>query len=386
MAIMGFKEFITEQEEKQEEKMLTQKFNRGDVAEGILGAALTAKFTHRSPGKMKDPVTKAMIDYVLDQFFRANTMIEFKVKDVAASKGSAVVDGIRFSINLPTAAANLLKDKNSRKVVDDLYDSAIEYVEKAWEEDVIEIASNGTVDEVLIMSDGVGDQKGTKADIKVTVNGKPYRKQISLKVAGGEQFAQVSGDDFEKQQKVWEDILGLNIAPLEKKYNEAIKNYDKKEFFSSREEKRLHEFKDMIKTAAGIVYQEAAKQIQLKINSKNTEFFTNFAKLVFEGATKGDQSIELVKLQQRSFKQLKFDANFIKNYSEQLKKSNLKAKFRESGDPLVQIFAGSESKSNLILQIRVKVEAASRNTKAGKVYSPYMRNYVEAGPLMFNLL
>lgn len=382
MAIMGFKQFITESEEK----MPTLKFNRGDVAEGILGAALTAKFANRYPEKMKNPVTKEMIDYVLNQFFSANRMIEFKVKDVAASKGSAVVDGIRFSINLPTPAANLLKDKNSRKIVDDLYDSAIEYVEKTWEEDVIEFATNGTVDDILIMSDGVGDQKGTKADIKVTINGQLYRKQISLKVAGGEQFAQVSGDDFEKQEKIWQDILGLDIKALEAKYNTAIKNYDKKEIFSSREDKRLGEFKDMIKTAAGVVYQEAAKQIQQKINSKNTEFFNNFAKLVFEGATRGDQSIELVKLQQRTFKQLKFDKNFIKNYSDQLKKSNLKAKFRETGDPLVQIFAGSESKSNLILQIRVKVEAASRNTKAGKVYSPYMRNYVEAGPLMFNLL
>lgn len=379
---MGFKHFFTESEEK----MPTLKFNRGDVAEGILGAALTAKFANRSPEKLKNPVTKEMIDYVLNQFFSANRMIEIKVKDIAASKGDAVVDGIRFSINLPTPAANLLKDKNSRKIVDDLYDSAIEYVEKAWEEDVVELATNGKVDDIIIMSDGVGDQKGTKADIKVTINGQPYRKQISLKVAGGEQFAQVSGDDFEKQERIWQDILGLDIKALESKYNTAIKNYDKKEVFSSREERRLGEFKDMIKTAAGVVYQEAAKQIQQKISSKDTNFFNNFAKLVFEGATKGDASIELVKLQQRTFKQLKFDKNFIKNYSDQLKKSNLKAKFRETGDPLVQIFAGSESKSNLILQIRVKVEAASRNTKAGKVYSPYMRNYVEAGPLMFNLL
>ena len=78
--------------------------------------------------------------------------------------------------------------------------------------------------------------------------------------------------------------------------------------------------------------------------------------------------------------------DFMKVYTEQLKKSNLKAKFRETGDPLVQIYAGSETKSNLLLQIRVKVEAASSNSKDGKVYRPYMRNYVEAGPLMFALL
>ena len=113
---------------------------------------------------------------------------------------------------------------------------------------------------------------------------------------------------------------------------------------------------------------------------------SNLTKLVFEGATKGDASIELVKLEGSKFKQLQFNKDFTKVYTEQLKKSNLKAKFRETGDPLVQLYAGSETKSNLLLQIRVKVEAASSNSKDGKVYRPYMRNYVEAGPLMFALL
>ena len=91
-------------------------------------------------------------------------------------------------------------------------------------------------------------------------------------------------------------------------------------------------------------------------------------------------------LPDEAFVNEKGEIDFTKVYTEQLKKSNLKAKFRETGDPLVQLYAGSETKSNLLLQIRVKVEAASSNSKDGKVYRPYMRNYVEAGPLMFALL
>jgi hypothetical protein len=365
-----------------------QKFNRGDVAEGILGAALTAKFANR-PKSLKDknnPITKEMIDYVLDKFFQSNRMIQFKVNDIVSSRGSSVVDGINFSVSLPEAAVDFLSKKQNRRIVDDLYDSAIKYVEETWAEDVLKVALNGQIDDVVIVSDGVGDQKGTKADIKITINNKPYKKQISLKVKGGEQFAQVSGDEFEKQKKIWEEILNLDIKKLESKYNQAIRDYDKKEIFSSREDKKLNEFKMMIKTAAGIVYKEAAKQMQNKINTKDKTFFDNFSKLVFEGATRGDESIELVKLENRSFKQLQFNKDFLRIYSEQLKKSNLKVKFRETGDPLVQIYAGTENKNNLILQIRVKVEAASKNTKAGKFYSPYMRNYIEAGPLMFKIL
>ena len=161
------------------------KFNRGDAAEGILGAALVAKFANR-PKSLKDknaPITVAMIDHVLDEFFKVNRMIEFKVKDIVAVKSTYATDVIEFSIALPEAAAMLLSKKQNRSVVKDLYDSAILYVEKTWTDDVIKFALNGQIDTVRILSDGVGDQKGTKADIKVTINGKPYTRQISLKSA-----------------------------------------------------------------------------------------------------------------------------------------------------------------------------------------------------------
>lgn len=368
--------------------MATQKYNRGDVAEGILGATLAAKFINR-PKTLKDPnvtVTKAMVNSVLDDFFKKARLISYEVKDLAAKKGSTVLDTVNFSINLPAAATQFLANRDGRSEVDDLYDSAIMYVEKTWKDDVLEFAMNSQMDEINIISDGVGGQKGTKADIKVTINGKPYKRQISLKVAGGEQFAQVSGDDFSKQQSLWEDILDLDIKKLEKKYNEALEEYDKKKLFSSRDDVKLKAFKDMIKDAAGFVYEEAASQIQKKISAKDANFFTNFSKLVFEGATRGDNSIELVKLEGRAFKQLQFNKDFIKKYSEQLKKSNLKAVFSSTGDPIVRIYAETATKDNLILQIRTKVEAASKTSKAGKFYSPYMRNYVEAGPLMFKLI
>jgi len=364
------------------------KFNRGDVAEGILGAALVAKFANR-PKSLKDanaPITVEMIDHVLDEFFKYGKMIEFKVKDIVAIKSTYATDVIEFKINLPAPAALLLSKKQNRSVVKDLYESAILYIEKTWTDDVMKFALNGQIDKVTILSDGVGAQNETKADIKVTINGQKYERQISLKVAGGEQFAQVSGDEFEKQQKVWEEILKLNISELKEAYLAEVKNYDKKEVFSSRENARLTEFKDMIKSAAAVVYKEAAKQMQAKINTNDNAFLSNITKLVFMGATKGDASIELVKLEGGKFKQLQFNKDFMKVYTEQLKKSNLKAKFRETGDPLVQIYAGSETKSNLLLQIRAKVEARSLKRPGGKVYGPYMRNLVEAGPLMFALL
>lgn len=367
--------------------MTIQKFNRGDVAEAILGATLVAKFLQVEREKGDAPLlTHAQVDDVLDDFFTKATMVSYTLNDISAVKGKVVIDNVRFYVNIPTPAKMLLQQRSNRAVVIDLYDSSIQYVEDTWESEIIELLGNQTPDDVAIISDGVGDQKGTKADIKITVNNKPYKRQISLKVGGGEQFAQISGDEFLKQTKLWKDILGLNITHLEKQYNATLQ-YDKKELFSSREDVRLAALKTMIKTAVGAVYKEAAVQMKQLVSSNNKLFFENIAKLVYQGATLGDASIELVKLENRKYKNLKFsDADFINIYSARLKNAKILVKVSESGDPKVQLYAETTTPANLIVQIRAKVEAASRTTKAGKTYSPYLRNLVEAGPKMFSLI
>jgi hypothetical protein len=363
------------------------KYNRGDVAEGILGAALTAKFINRPESFKKNnvPLTKKMIDDVLNKFFKSAKIITYKPKDILMKKGKFAVDQINFSINLPQSAFNLLSNPKDRLVVDDLYDSAIDYIETTWKEEVLSFALNGVVDKVDINSDGVGDQKGTKADIKIKINDKLYSRQISLKVKGGDQFAQVTGHDFSKQKVLWEDILNLDISQLEDSYNDALKDYDSSEVFSSREDVKVEAFKKMLKAATAIAYKDATKQIQNQIATKNKTFFVNLTRLIIEGATKGDLSIELVKLEKKTHKQLSFGKDFEKMFSDKLKNSNLKAVYRPTGDPVVQIYAGNPVKANLILQIRPKIAAESRTLKSGKVYSPYIRNLIESGPMLFKL-
>lgn len=364
-----------------------QKFNRGDVAEAILGATLVAKFNQMARLKGKNAALGYQeVDAVLTDFFTKGTFVDYSINDIAASKGKKIIDKVRFYVSVPAPARKLLENTSSRDVVRDLYDSAISYVEDTWVTEIVGLIGNNEVDDIAILSDGVGDQKGTKADIKINVNGQPFKRQISLKVSGGEQFAQISGDEFSKQVKLWEDILHLDIRSLEKAYNESMK-FDTKEVFSSREDERLQGLKTMIKGAVRGVYGAAADQMKELINRNDKKFFENISMLVYKGATLGDSSIELVKLENRKYKNLKFsDENFLKIYSARLKNANLQIKFTQTGDPKVEMFAGAPGPTNLILRIRAKVEAASRTTKAGKTYSPYLRNLVEAGPRMFSLL
>jgi len=155
--------------------------------------------------------------------------------------------------------------------------------------------------------------------------------------------------------------------------------------FSSREDVRLAALKTMIKTAVHAVYKDAAAQMKQLVSVNNKQFYENIAKLVYQGATLGDASIELVKLENRKYKNLKFsDADFTTIYSTRLKNAKLIVRVSESGDPKVQVYAESMTPANLIIQIRAKVE--SRSSKTKKTYSPYLRNLVEAGPKMFSLI
>lgn len=364
--------------------------NKGNIAEGLVGAALFAKFINRPKDKKKEypTLTKQMVEDVLTEYYKGIPGHTMKKTVADTPKGllrKKIKDNMMLKIDVPEKDLEILRFKKNRSFeqIQDIYESAIKYVEETWESDAMEFARNGEVDEVIVNSDGVGDQKGTKADIKVTHNGKPYRRQISLKVSGGDQFAQVSGEDFSKQIKIWEN-LNVDVSSLESKYNKLFKNINTDMVFESRENKKLNHIKDVMKSAADLVYRFAAKDLQNKFNTKNNKLYDILAELIFNSATLGDESIELVKLE-NGFKRISFSNDFKKKYSQRLKQEKLIVKYREGGDPLVIIYVGSESTKNKLIQIRVKVESPSKKKDGKKVYSPYMRNYIEAGNKMFEL-
>jgi sugar diacid utilization regulator len=139
-----------------------------------------------------------------------------------------------------------------------------------------------------------------------------------------------------------------------------------------------------MKKAAHIVYQHAAKEMKKKLNGKNKHFYEILAKLIFDSATRGDESIELVKLE-KGFSRIVFNNDFKKRYADLLSKQKITVVFNDDGDPIVAVYVGTVNTKNKLFQIRVKVEAASSTTAAGKKYKPYMRNYIESGKKMFEL-
>lgn len=340
--------------------------NRGDVAEALMGAAVCATFATRP----HVTITSAHIDTYLDRVLKQENFSDsFNVKNIKTK----VEDRITFSISLPTKALAFIKELDNRKLVKDLYASTLSYVNgnRNLQVKAAELYEDNNPNDIVVSSAGTLNQKGTKADITVLIDGKKQTKQISLKVAGGDQFAQFGGANWETQLTLFTASLGLDISSAKQQFNKELELYDADARFTDRGEST----KNMIaylKKAAKISYTAAAKSMETKINDAN--FKKTLAEFIRKGATLNDPDIELVKLGGGLAKSQSFGDQF----NSTVQSMDLSVRLSTAGDPAIFINASVMGKTGPLIQIRAKFESPSSTSKSGKTYSTYMRNYIEA--------
>lgn len=352
--------------------------NRGDVAEVILGAAVTTRFLY--PPQQEIRISKKQVFSVLQKVLRSKS-VALKRPDM--QKGTVKIDdNIMFKVGVPQKAWNFISDKANWRLVDDLFDSSIAYAnsERRLRSQAYNMFANNKKDKIFVNSDGTGDQKGTKADIKLLINGKEAPQQISLKVAGGEQFGQVAGVTFDKQIEIW-GRLGVNIRPAEKAFNDKLKGVDLKMRFSDRGAVGMKTLELAIRAAVGESYKVAAKQLKSRLP---IDKLTSFLKIA---ASKGDARIELVKLVNRKYKKAKFGRQFEKNLKELLPK--LTVEFEQTTDAIVHIYDKSRgprsSSAARLIRVRGFFQRPSSMAGGVKTYGVYLRNIIEAGDLLFEI-
>ena len=71
---------------------------------------------------------------------------------------------------------------------------------------------NNRYDKIEVISDGLGGQTTTKVDVYVKVDDQPIDIKVSLKAGDVKQFGQVSGAEFAKQEKLWEETFGYGTV------------------------------------------------------------------------------------------------------------------------------------------------------------------------------
>jgi hypothetical protein len=333
--------------------------NRGETSEGILGAAMFAKFVKREPGEDIGTVTPADISGVLDSLKKTGEdQYEVEVEDY----DNEHADRITFVLRLKTGPYQDLMDPAKRTLLASEYASAAAYVNSSDAERYSRyFYINGRADQITIMADGVTGETEQKTDVWVFVadedgNPRKLRLNTSLKVGGVGQFGQVSGDSEQTQQTLW-NYFGVDVAPALDDFKSVLKNNGARDAFKQ-------------------VYEYAADQMDQELRNASPKDEANIVNSISTGithfATLGDPKVELVDFSDGGFKILRFNKLVNK-----LKNIDLEATYIDSLTWPEVIIHERGNPKNRLLKIRTKIE--------NKPKGIYMRNLIEKGPLLEKL-
>ena len=375
----SFSEFITE-----EEKVKIP--NKGDLAEAILACGVAAKFF--------DPtavVTKVSIEKMLGKVL-STRKTKLERGDMSAKTTVKVSDTITLSVGIRAREWEFISDRKNWPLIEWQFTSVAKYCNTYKR--LLRYASilyrNNKENKIVVDADGLTDQKGTKADIKVKIDDKVVNMQMSLKVTGGDQIGQMSGVPFDRQISLFE-LLGVDVSPARKKYEEKLKEVDITYAFTSRDlikSPQAKKIQDVVRQANAFVHQEAAEKLEKLMRSKDTKFIEKLTDFLRKAATGNDPTIEVVKLSTKGYKRAKFGKKYVQNMKEAM--DHLKVEYRrKTGDPETIVYdprvGASNNSSARLFKVRAKIIYESKKRGGEKIYPIYVRNLIESGDLMFDL-
>lgn len=142
------------------------------------------------------------------------------------------VDQVSLNATLPRRTmdyiANNIKDsgKVEEKTIMATFTGAVMYANKNSKvtAGVVDISKNPNTNIIKIICDGVSNQKGTKADVIMDIDGVPINV-VSAKV-GRSQLGQATGHDFDKQKLFFNTVFGIDVSEFAKKWGTTHEQHD----------------------------------------------------------------------------------------------------------------------------------------------------------------
>lgn len=380
-------------------------YNKGDVAEAILAAAIAAKFKKRikasdfkaASGSIKignlPLITKSDVEEIL-MFLVKSFRYSTSVKDIdrVTKTTTNIYDNIQVSVSIPQKSAQFLKTRANWVKVSNIFASAVSKVntDSKLKAKSYGLSVNKKNDTIIVKAVGTEAQTETKVDIRVEIINQGQRlpnrsNQISLKY-DAPQFAQAVGLEFDNFGKIF-DALGLNNYL---KYNQMFldevtgvypdiigKKFDSRDAIKSSNEVKA------LKKVAKQVFFTIAEQLEDKLTGIGKEQFKrSLASYCKERATKNESGVELVKFTTQG---TSVTQTFSQSFFDNVSSADLKVHADLSGsDPKIIIYSGtSATKTNTLIQFRYRTDATAKD-KNNK-YKILMRSYVESGDLLYKL-
>jgi hypothetical protein len=379
-------------------------YNKGNISEAILAAAVGARFKKRftesdfkgakkdkksvNIGNMK-PVNVSDVQEVLSQLVSGSASYQVRDFNKKEMKSADIFDNINISVAIPAPDMNFLRSRGNWSKVSNIFNSAVVKVNQDSQirAKAYGLSINLAEDNISIRGVGTENQQGTKVDLLVEIKhkGKQVRgdTKISLKY-DAPQFAQAVGLEFENFGKIF-DPLGLNnYTQFNQMFQDEVmlafpdilgKRFDSRESILSSKEVAA------LKKVAKEVFASITDQLQRKLDDPT--FKEQLARYCIEKATKNESGVELVKFSTSGGQYTqKFGQQFIDN----VKAQDFDVTYDASGsDPKIIVHQKGKGTANAykLIQFRYRTDASASN-KAGQK-KIVMRSYVESGDLLYKL-
>tara|TARA_B100001057_G_C22789478_1_gene927015 strand:- start:59 stop:1483 length:1425 start_codon:yes stop_codon:yes gene_type:complete len=344
--------------------------NVGEIAEGVFAAALAARFITRSESN----TTTDQIQKILQALnvgavggSSSGTYIGF-----APNKDIPEKDRIELSIVLKNNNMKFVSDPKNFPAMDSYMRAAIQYADRQVVRDWVEtIYTNGRVDTVKVMADGISDSTTTKIDVKVEItNDKGRLSQVdinvSLKIDQTALFGQVSGHEFNRVSQFFSTGIQENMGQEQQQYESIV---DKKEKLK-------------------YIYQKAAEKLISKLRMNPQEAKSALGRGISLYATrddagavdvKGGNKVQLIDLNKGEATIYDF-----KNVGSLLQNYNFDVKYNVSTDGGMPTIIIEERETNQRL-IQFRAMYQNKRKANGQKYL-YFRNYVEKGAFLKELI
>ncbi len=204
-------------------------YNVGDIAEIALGVSASARFVKQTDIDLTDFIAVGQQLQIQQIKGKASFRGDWEAAIPHSNgKNDKMVLMIALSARSMRAFAKFMQDyENAPRNVQGTITSAIMWANenKHINKGLEYIMSDPNENVVRIAADGVGDQKGTKADLFLHIDDKPINL-ISAK-AGTSQLGQASGVDWDNIRTFFGTVFGENIAQYEKEWStDNIRNLD----------------------------------------------------------------------------------------------------------------------------------------------------------------
>ena len=345
--------------------------NMGDVAEGVLAAAIACRFINKNSTVTKSDVNSLIQGLPTPTDVGKAKSVEQPFK--SENKDTDLKDDVILKITLSEYNMKFFLDVKSQSDLDSYIDSAVKYANdpkvQKWSKMVYE---NHRSDKIQVTANGLGNKTKVDVDVKITDDKNVLQDvdiKVSLKVDDVKQFGQQGGTLFKATGKkkgykeYWDNLFGIDISSQENDYNK-MKGVDHN-----------------TSGAINLIYDYVAVELQKKLNDKKSSgsILIKLGKAIQYYATLNEEHVELVQLTNGDAKIYNFTnlPNVIKQYEWNVKFSKGTSSSSGKSFPIITIHEKGDS-ANILLILRVKIETLNN--------APYYRNYIEKGKFLGDLI